>query len=246
MLTSDHVDPLIDDVSDVKRKQTITTTTRIGDGLLNSIIKEANSHEETTKKGKKHDDAQRRALQKLDNAFHQKFPLLSSLDTVQLSGIWQTSLDQTKLYIAHIFATDSQEPASPQQESVMDMADDVVRAMIELHDLVGLFIQVLHHPDHHVCPEAVMTVTMLHSLLLYINSESNVGLKLQDRIAQLCEAWYLHDLHESDQVVAQTVLFLLYKSISPSGTTNGTILKGLANPCRCQKNVRYSYFPDVG
>jgi len=230
MLTSDPVDPLLDDdqITSKQSKQSLpASTTRIGAGLLNSIIKEANSHEETKKPRKREEDAQRRALAKLENAFDQKFPLLASLDCIQLTSVWAALLDHVKVCLVHIFSQAlSSSPTSPLGASsgVENLANDQVQAMIELHDMSSLMIRMLNHPQHQVCKEAVEIVQMLHAILLYLDAESVVGAKLQDKVAQLCEAWYSADLLDCEQIVPQTVLYLLLKTAGPLASGNGTFL----------------------
>lgn len=56
-------------------------------------------------------------------------------------------------------------------------------------------------------------VLKLHDSLLHLESESPA----QDAIAKLCEAWYVQDCPSKREVVPQTILYLLMRSVGDKG-----------------------------
>ena len=62
-------------------------------------------------------------------------------------------------------------------------------------------------------PALQSSVIALHNILFDLEFESSS----QDAVARLCEAWYVNGHENSDEVVPQTVLYLLMRSVGANG-----------------------------
>ncbi len=74
-------------------------------------------------------------------------------------------------------------------------------------------IAVIVESDRNPTPSLQNIVLTLHNIIFDLEFECSA----QDTVSRMCEAWYLADYEKKEEVIPQTVLYLLMRSVGANG-----------------------------
>ena len=144
--------------------------------------------------------------------------MADALNRAQQQAMWQ-------LVARHVeVALDGAEPAMrpPTDEDEAEAAPGaeeearVFNALKVLHGATILLKHTIADLDREAAPESLQVAEMLHDIIFDLQDAR--ASELQAAIVEMCEAWWLGERAGGDQLVPQTVSYLLVRALQDSAT----------------------------
>ena len=134
---------------------------------------------------------------------------IQSLDPSQLQRLW--------LAIQPLVES-ALEAAEPAMQPGAPATDEAVGAALEmLHAVAILAYACISDPEREAPEELVDVATSLHDIIFDLTDPR--ASQLQSAIVELCEAWYLQERDGRDELVPQTVSYMLVRVLHDLATT---------------------------
>ena len=136
--------------------------------------------------------------------------IVDALSRAQQQQMWQRIGRHVEV------ALDAAEPAM-QQPADDEQGEAIVSAALSvLHGATILARHAISDADHEAAPEVLQVAEQLHDIIFDLQDPRASA--LQSAIVELCEEWWLGERAGGDQLVPQTISYLLVRALQDSAT----------------------------
>ena len=136
--------------------------------------------------------------------------IVDALSRAQQQQMWQRIGRHVEV------ALDAAEPAMQQPADDEQGEADVSAALSVLHGATILARHAISDADHEAAPEVLQVAEQLHDIIFDLQDPRASA--LQSAIVELCEEWWLGERAGGDQLVPQTISYLLVRALQDSAT----------------------------